>query len=225
MPFHSGFDDLQDQSTLAQLQSIFDSVWPAVREADASISRADIARRILAAHRAGNTPQQIKEAVLSSITFAKAGPAPTSENGEAMTDTARDDRRSVERALRAYADAFGRGDSAAAAQFCITPFLWVTADRVALAASPEEVERRYAEVLDALRARGFSRTEFIELHIGMLGSALALASGRAVRYAADGAELEQIGATYLLRKIEAQWRIGVLIAHPPEAVVQGLGRR
>jgi hypothetical protein len=71
MPFHNGFDDVHDQSTLAQLQSIFDSVWPAFREPDPSISRADIARRILAAHRAGKTPRQIKEALLSSITSAK----------------------------------------------------------------------------------------------------------------------------------------------------------
>ena len=67
MPFRSGFDDIYEQSTLELLQGIFDSIWPALGEANTSISREEIARRILAAHRAGNSPEQIKEVVLRSV--------------------------------------------------------------------------------------------------------------------------------------------------------------
>ena len=141
-----------------------------------------------------------------------------------MADTAADDRSAVDCALRAYATAFARGDAAAAARWCQTPFVWVTAGGVALAASVGEVERAYAAALDALRQRGFSHTEYKELRVGMLGPALAVASGWAVRYADRDTELERIGATYLLRKVEGEWRIVVLTAHPPEAVAQGIGQ-
>lgn len=67
MPFRSGFDDIYEQSTLELLQSIFESVWPVLGEANTRTSREEIARRILAAHRAGNSPEQIKKAVLSGI--------------------------------------------------------------------------------------------------------------------------------------------------------------
>ena len=59
-----------------------------------------------------------------------------------MADAEADDRSAVDRALRAYAAAFARGDAVAAARRCQAPFMWVTADGVSLAASAEEVERR-----------------------------------------------------------------------------------
>lgn len=67
MPFRSGFDDIYEQSTLDLLQGIFDSIWPVLGEANTSTSQQEIARRILAAYRAGNSPEQIKEAVLRSV--------------------------------------------------------------------------------------------------------------------------------------------------------------
>ena len=67
MPFRDGFDDVYEQSTLELLQGIFESVWPALGEANTRTSREEIARRILAAYRAGSSPEQIKEAVLRSV--------------------------------------------------------------------------------------------------------------------------------------------------------------
>ena len=141
-----------------------------------------------------------------------------------MAESEADDRSAVDRALHAYAAAFARGDAAAAARWCHVPLMWVTSDGVSLAASAEEVERRYAAALDALRQRGFSHTEYKELWAGMLGPSLAVASGWAVRYAGGDTEVERIGATYLLRKVEGEWRIVVLAAHPPEAGAQGIAQ-
>jgi hypothetical protein len=67
MPFRNGFDDVYEQSTLELLQSIFDSVWPAISEAPNPVSRGEVARRILMAYRAGNSLEQIKQSVLNSI--------------------------------------------------------------------------------------------------------------------------------------------------------------
>ncbi len=118
----------------------------------------------------------------------------------------------VIRVLQNYLAAFARGDAAGVAQCCRAPFMWVTAAEVSLAVSPEEIERKYATVLDGLRERGFSRSEGRQLRVRILGPALAIASGWAVRYAGD-AELERLGATYLLRKTEDDWRIVVLATH------------
>jgi hypothetical protein len=64
MPFRNGFDDVYEQSTLELLQGIFDAVWPSLREANSTVSREEVARRILAAYRAGNSPDQISAMVL-----------------------------------------------------------------------------------------------------------------------------------------------------------------
>jgi hypothetical protein len=66
MPFRSGYNDILDEPALEQLQSIFDSIWPTLSEANTSISRDELARRILAAYRGGCPPDQIKDAVLRS---------------------------------------------------------------------------------------------------------------------------------------------------------------
>ena len=121
----------------------------------------------------------------------------------------------VVRVLQVYVAAFARSDATGVAHCCQAPFMWVTADEVSLAASPEEIEQKYVTVLDGLRERGFSRTEGRQLRVRMLGPALAIASGWAVRYAGD-AELERLGATYLLRKTEEDWRIVVLTTHSPD---------
>ena len=118
----------------------------------------------------------------------------------------------VVRVLQVYVAAFALGDAPGVARCCQAPFMWITADEVSLAVSPEEIERKYVTVLDGLRERGFSRTEGKQLRVRMLGPALAIASGWAVRYAGD-AELERLGATYLLRKTEEDWRIVVLTTH------------
>ena len=128
-----------------------------------------------------------------------------------MTEVSSEQDRVV-RVFQIYVTAFAQGDAAEVARCCQAPFMWVTADEVSLAVSLGEIERKYVTVLDGLRERGFSRTEGRQLRVRMLGPALAIASGWAVRYAGD-AELERLGATYLLRKIEEDWRIVVLTTH------------
>jgi ketosteroid isomerase-like protein len=48
----------------------------------------------------------------------------------------------------------------------------------------------------------------------------ALASTVSVRHKTDGSELETIGATYVLRKTEGEWKIAVIIRHPPANVIR-----
>ena len=54
----------------------------------------------------------------------------------------------------------------------------------------------------------------------LLDQTTALASGVFVRHKTDGSELETIGATYVLRETEGEWKISVVVRHPPASVIR-----
>jgi hypothetical protein len=47
--------------------------------------------------------------------------------------------------------------------------------------------------------------------IKQLSATDVLASGVAVRYKLDGQELERVGITYVLHKLEGNWKIAVMV--------------
>ena len=69
--------------------------------------------------------------------------------------------------------------------------------------------------MEALRIRGFARTELHVRNLKLLSMTVALVEGVAQRYKLDGQELDQAGVTYVL-KSDAGWKITVLIIHDPE---------
>ena len=82
-----------------------------------------------------------------------------------------------------------------------------------------EIEGFYGGILRDLRERGYSHSIVSELHVKLLDQ-IALASGVFVRHKTDGSELETIGATYVLRKAEGEWKIAVVMGHPPANVIR-----
>ena len=54
----------------------------------------------------------------------------------------------------------------------------------------------------------------------LLDQTTALASAVVVRHKTEGSELETIGATYVLRKTEGEWKISVIMRHPPANVIR-----
>jgi hypothetical protein len=56
--------------------------------------------------------------------------------------------------------------------------------------------------------------------VKLLDQTIALASGVFVRHKTDGSELETIGATYVLRKAEGEWKIAVVWRNPPANVIR-----
>jgi hypothetical protein len=68
MPFRNGYEGVYDQATLNLLQEILEFVWLAMTDAFApSVSREKIAGMVVAAHKAGMTPDHIKEQVFNEI--------------------------------------------------------------------------------------------------------------------------------------------------------------
>lgn len=82
-------------------------------------------------------------------------------------------------------------------------------DRAALAAV-------FGPVMEALRARGYGRSELELGSVKTLSSSAALLGGTAVRYTRDGEQMDRVGVTYLLHKTEGGWKFATLILHDPD---------
>jgi hypothetical protein len=73
----------------------------------------------------------------------------------------------------------------------------------------------FGPVMEGLRAKGYGRSEFEPGYVKSLSSSAALIGGVAMRYKADGQELERAGITYVLHKTECGWKFATLILHDP----------
>ncbi len=67
--------------------------------------------------------------------------------------------------------------------------------------------------MEALRARGFAKSELINLHLKRLSAATVIAGGVAVRRKTDRQELERAGVVYLLHKTDAGWQCATVVIH------------
>jgi uncharacterized NTF2-like protein DUF6841 len=100
------------------------------------------------------------------------------------------------------------------------PFVRISSQEVKVLPTMSEIEAFYGGVLRDLRARGYSHSTWSEQHVKLLDQSIALVSAVVVRHKMDGSELESIGATYVLRKTEGEWKIAVIIRHPPASVIR-----
>ena len=141
------------------------------------------------------------------------------------TEQEQAEKTAVDHALRDYNDAFGRGDLSAIGQHCNVPFVAFIyspqgSQGVKVLPTMPEIEAFYGDVQRPLRERGYSHSTVSELHVKLLDQTTALASAVFVRHKTDGSELETIGATYVLRKTEGEWKIAVVMGHPPANVIR-----
>jgi hypothetical protein len=65
--------------------------------------------------------------------------------------------------------------------------------------------------IDAMRAKGYGRSEFVQPHVTTLGESDALVQGVAVRYTAAGSEMERITFAYLMHRSDGGWKIATLV--------------
>ena len=153
-------------------------------------------------------------ALVSEICASTAAAEPQSAEQEQPEKTA------VDHAMRDYNDAFGRGDLSAIGQHINVPFVVISSQGVKVLPTMSEIEAFYGGLQRDLIPRGYSHSTVSELHVKLLDQTRALASGVFVRHKTDGSELETIGATYVLRKTEGEWKIAVVMGHPPANVIR-----
>jgi len=73
----------------------------------------------------------------------------------------------------------------------------------------------FGPVMEGLRAKAYGRSEFELDYAKSLSSSAALIGGVAVRYNADGQQLERVGITYVLHKTASGWKFVTVILHDP----------
>jgi ketosteroid isomerase-like protein len=135
-------------------------------------------------------------------------------------DAGEDDKAAVTRVLTDYYNAFSKLDVQAILPYYHEPSLLIGPGGVAATFTYAALTAMFAAAMEGLRARGYARSELSMLHVKRLSATTTLASGVAVRYKADGQELERGGVTYVLHKADSGWKIAVLVAHDTDNVLR-----
>jgi ketosteroid isomerase-like protein len=92
------------------------------------------------------------------------------------------------------------------------PCLMISPQGVVSAANRAALTAFLTPLIDALRAKGFGRSEFVQPHVTTLGESDALVLGVAVRYTTAGSEIERITFGYLMHRSDGGWKIATLVA-------------
>ena len=78
----------------------------------------------------------------------------------------------------------------------------------------------FGAAMEDLRRRQYARSELSLKQFKLLSATSALAIGVALRYRADGHELERVGVTYVLHKVASGWKFAVVVLHDEDAAAQ-----
>jgi ketosteroid isomerase-like protein len=131
----------------------------------------------------------------------------------ALVSAGEDDRTVVARILAEYYSAFSTTDMQAFSPYYHEPCFIVAPPGVVALPNHAALVATLRPAIEDLRKRGFGRSELTMLNIKQLSATTMLASGTAVRYKTDGQELERAGVTYLLQKLDGNWKIAVVVVH------------
>ena len=126
----------------------------------------------------------------------------------------------VHQLFTSYFSDFSNLDLNAIVSYFHLPCTFIVPQRVFVFSSASEGEEFWGPRFDELKTQSFGRTERDEANMKVLNDDTAMASARAIRYKQDGSELERRGATFVLRKTDAGWKIVTLIHHSPDNVIQ-----
>ena len=124
-----------------------------------------------------------------------------------------DDKAAVAQVLNDYYGAFSTLDAEAVKPYFHEPWQLVSPAGVGVGTTPAALAAVFQPAMEALRARGFAKSELINLHLKRLSAATVIAGGVAVRRKTDGEELERAGVVYLMQKTNAGWQIATIVIH------------
>ncbi len=124
-----------------------------------------------------------------------------------------DDKVAVAQVLTDYYRAFSTLDAEAVKPYFHEPWQLVSPAGVVPTPTRAALAAFFQPSMEALRARGFAKSELINLHLKRLSAATVIAGGVAVRRKTDGEELERAGVVYLMQKTNAGWQIATIVIH------------
>jgi len=97
--------------------------------------------------------------------------------------------------------------------------MFIAPQGVRVMATPNEIESFFGGVMSALKARDYARSAIIDMRVNPMSEGSAVVSVRRVRYRTDGCELERLGETYTLRKVDGDWKIAAALVHDSGAIL------
>jgi hypothetical protein len=129
------------------------------------------------------------------------------------------DEDSIRRMFNAYVEAFQALEPRSVAIYLDAPFMFIGPQGVRVLRDFAEIESFLAGIMAQLRAQDYARSTIADIRVNRMSASNALVSVRRARYRTDGSELEKLGETYTLRKVEGNWRIVAAMVHDPGAIV------
>lgn len=130
------------------------------------------------------------------------------------------DEEAITRTFVDYTQTFQTLEPHAVLPYFHVPCMFIPPQEVRVLPTAVDVEALLIQVMEGLKARGYARSELMNLHVKQMSGNTAFVSVSRIRYATDGQELERLGETYTLRKTEAGWKIAAAMIHDPETVLR-----
>jgi len=115
--------------------------------------------------------------------------------------------------LNKYYQTFSTLNVESIAPFFHEPCLFVSPQGVIAAPTHDVLKEVFRTIAKDLLSKGYGRSELTQLNVERMSATAMLATGVAVRFTADGSELERVGVTYILQKSGSGWRIAVTVIH------------
>jgi len=130
------------------------------------------------------------------------------------------EEEAITQTINNYLKTFQGLDSHATLPYFHVPCMFIPPQGVRVMATTSDVEALLTQIMEGLKARSYARSALMDLHVKQMSGNTALVSVSRVRYATDGRELERLGETYTLRKVEGGWKIAVAMIHDPETIIR-----
>ena len=124
----------------------------------------------------------------------------------------------VNQVLADYYKAFSTLTVQSILRYFHQPALLIGPSGVIALPTAEAVVPIFGPVMEDLRQRKYRRSELSLQQFKLLSATSALAVGVAIRYKADGQELERVGVTYLLHKGNDGWKFAAMVLHDTDKV-------
>ena len=162
--------------------------------------------------------------IVQLIFVQSATPDPISEGGaegRRMAENAvRHDEDSILAVLRGVEAAFSDTDLPRYLSSFHSPYLIMAPTGVIAPSSEDEALALLRAQIEALRARGYVRSELNQSTVKLLSATTALATVEWIRFKANNEELERLGATYAFFEGERVWKIAMVTVYPPMTLVE-----
>jgi ketosteroid isomerase-like protein len=123
------------------------------------------------------------------------------------------DTTTVTEFLNTYYRTFSTLNVESIAPFFHEPCLFLSPQGVTAAPNHDVVKEVFKTIAKDLLSKGYGRSELTQLNVERMSETAMMGSGVAVRFTADGRELERVGVTYILQKSANGWKIAVTVIH------------